>query len=321
MTDERLEPQPSNMEVHHADNVIVGPYGRQTIYNSQSGVPMKIALGAIGGTIALALTAIVGTATLTSHSQSALSTASPQVASSPAVVPIEAVAQSANWSPLAVSDVAPLSPPAGDLRFVLPERMDVDPVTFGEDEVDELYARYRGVPVGSATTTFTLRNTVTETVTITRMSAEKKCGDPYEGTVFQGRTQGGPVPNIKIGVDLDKSAPIVQQMYFQPDSSNFRLAGPDYFKENTVTVDPGEMKTFTLGVTTERYGCSFELRVYVATSRGTVYTDVNQNGQPFRISGSAAPADPDIWYSGYNVYYRQENDPLKPGTWSRQDPK
>ncbi|MGW5514329.1 hypothetical protein [Nocardia africana] len=286
------------------------------VSSSQHGIPLRWALGAIGAVIVLALVATTTVAVLTEKpsASTGVPKGAPQIAA-PTVTPIQAVAQSANWSPLAVTDVADLAMQPGARAFSTPDPAGVDAATLGRNDVGALYTRYHGVPIGQGTTTFTVRNIVDEPVRITRMSVEKQCGDPFNGTYFQGYGQAGPAANIQIGIDLDSPTPIVQEMYV--GDNGFRLAGPDYFLMNTVTVDPGGMQTFSLGAMTDRYGCAFSLRVFVATSRGTVYTDINVNGQQFRVTALSQRIDNNHFLSGYRTLYTQNED----HSWSQADPK
>lgn len=81
-----------------------------------------------------------------------------------------------------------------------------------------------------------------------------------------------------------------------------RLTGPGYFQEHTITLDPGDMQTFTFGAFTEQQECAFRIRLFVATSAGVVYQDISApGGKPFRVSGQARPVDVYHPWSGYRA--------------------
>lgn len=223
------------------------------------------------------------------------------------------VPASKEWSPLAVVNVSPLTMIPGDVDFALEEPLQADPATFVGKTPNELAEQFHGIAVDKGITTFTVRNTVNEAIRIIRLSVQKNCGAPYTGTFFSGGKQGNAEANVKIGVNLDAATPIIQQMY---DTSSVRLAGPDYFTENTVSLSPGDTQTFTLGAITKRYSCTFTLRLYTATSRGTVYNDISAGNSPFVITASAYTGSKSDC-SNYKVSFEQHLDL----TWSRPDRK
>lgn len=232
----------------------------------------------------------------------------------PAALPnLTGVPASKEWSPLAVVNVSPLTMIPGDVDFALEEPLQADPATFVGKTPNELAEQFHGIAVDKGITTFTVRNTVNETIRIIRLSVQKNCGAPYTGTFFSGGKQGNAEANVKIGVNLDAATPIIQQMY---DTSSVRLAGPDYFTENTVSLSPGDTQTFTLGAITKRYSCTFTLRLYTATSRGTVYNDISAGNSPFTITASAYTGSKSDC-SNYKVSFEQHIDL----TWSRPDRK
>lgn len=223
------------------------------------------------------------------------------------------VPASKEWSPLAVVNVSPLTMIPGDVDFALEEPLQADPVSFIGKTPKELAEQFHGIPVDKGITTFTVRNTVNETIRIIRLSVQKNCGAPYTGTFFSGGKQGNAEANVKIGINLDAATPIIQEMY---DTSSVRLAGPDYFTEKTVSLSPGDTQTFTLGALTKRYSCTFTLRLYTASSRGTVYNDISAGNIPFTITASAYTGSKSDC-SNYKVSFEQHIDL----TWSRPDRK
>lgn len=202
--------------------------------------------------------------------------------------------------PLATVDVTPIGMAIGASKFALPGDVAPDPAALGATRFTDAYDRLSGIPVDVGIVSFTVRGNITEAVQITRMSVEKECWDPLAQTMMREYTQGGPKPTVQIGIDLDAAVPVVQDMYF--DNGVPRLAGPGYFVQHAIPLEPGEMQTFTFGAFTEKQLCAFRIRVFVATSAGTLYQDISgPDGKPFRVTGQAKPVDEDHPYSGYRA--------------------
>ncbi|WP_406272369.1 hypothetical protein OH799_32630 [Nocardia sp. NBC_00881] len=185
-------------------------------------------------------------------------------------------------------------------------------------------AKYQGwltsrgaVPVEGATTTLTLRANSTQPVRIIRMSAIKECAQPLNGTYFQPPAEGGAEPNIMLGVDLDTSDSIFQEMYH--NESGLLPSGPSYFDQNTVMLNPGETQTFTIGAFTKLYSCSFKVRIYVVGSGPAVYQDIDCAGTSFKITAPARTKNPERPLSGYQTAYGRQGDYTAP-EWIRLDP-
>ncbi|WP_040694393.1 hypothetical protein [Nocardia vinacea] len=306
------QPTPSAIEIDKSQNIIVGHNGQ--IHWHQT-LPKKTVVAALGTVVTLAV-ATIAIAVVTATGRSTTGTSAAPLVPSPTLSPIAAIAASDKWSPLHLDQVTQLHPIPGDKHFVLADKDKKDPAAFQKADVSDLYQNYHGIPVGIGITTFTLRNIINEPVSITRMAVQKQCSTPINGTVFQGWSQGNTELNAQIGVNLDVADPVVQEM-FNDGEDKYRLAGPGYFDKQTVKLGPGDTETFTIGAFTQHYSCTFQLRVYVTTSRGTVYTDVAPAGEPFHVTAAAPETRSGYRYSGYEVLYSQNAD----WTWSPADPQ
>ncbi len=286
----------------------------------QKAVPKKIGGGKAALIIGSAVVLVVAGATA-AYGWSSSNNAPSSVWSSTNALP---AAESSRWSPLQVAYVSPLLPEPGDLHFVVPQKLGNDPAEFGKSNISELYQKFGGIPVGLGRTKFTLTNTTNQTIRIVDMSVTKDCGSPYHDTVFSGWSQGGSTANIMLGINLDSARPVVQAASEISDfdtifTGQIPLQGSDYFIENTVNLDAGEMQSFTLGAFTERNSCTFKIRVFAAaTGHPTVYADIGPSGQQsFKITAPIAkPGNNQTSSSGFDVAYYQNED----ATWLRDSP-
>jgi hypothetical protein len=202
----------------------------------------------------------------------------------------------------------------GDVRFALPEEVKMSAselAQFNQNTVlksrdfSSWYAEHGGVPIGVGLTTITLRGNDEEAVRITDMQVLKDCTSPYTGTYFGGYTAGAPEVNIRLGVDLDSPRPTIKELAFT-GARGLHAVGPDYFTLNTIELAPGEIETLTIGALTQRYSCSFTLRIIVATANDSYYQDIDYYGQPFKITADAPPAAESLPLSGYKTAYIQD---------------
>jgi hypothetical protein len=170
-------------------------------------------------------------------------------------------------------------------------------------------------------TTITLHGNSQKKVRITDIKAIKECQKPFDGTYLVGYTQGAPEDTIKLGINLDAPEPIVQEMVWTA-AHGFEPVGESYFLLKTIAIAPGESLTLTIGARTDRYACTFTLRMFVATSAGTVYQDIDNHGKPFGVTAKAAPSKADLPLSGYRAAYVQNPSlgwhEVDPGSYSNQ---
>ncbi|WP_236790940.1 trypsin-like peptidase domain-containing protein [Amycolatopsis sp. GM8] len=215
--------------------------------------------------------------------------------------------------PVLVENVTALRSNAGDGSFVLPEPLVMSPAELARfnQEVSpstrdwwSWYGERGGAALGSGLTTITLRGNTSETVRIVDLKAVKQCGPPFDGTYFQGYSQGTG-DNITIGFDLDESDPSAQEMAYTSGRGLFPT-GDHFFDRKTVTLAPGEVETITVGAFTSTRSCTFGLQLVVATAAGSFTQDITDAGKPFVVSAMAPPAVAGQPLSGYRQAYRLE---------------
>jgi hypothetical protein len=180
------------------------------------------------------------------------------------------------------------------------------------------YAEHEGTAVDFGTTTFTVRGNAKESVRIVDLRVLKDCAAPLDGTFFRGYSQGSG-DTLRIGFDLDAPDPVARQLGFSSSKGLF-VTEDHYFDIKTVTLAPGEQETFTVGALTKLHSCTFSLRMFVATASGTFYQDIDQNGQPFRVTAKAAPANRNAPLSGYRSAYAYLLPDRVHGSWQEVKP-
>ncbi|MFI7664591.1 helix-turn-helix domain-containing protein [Nocardia sp. NPDC049526] len=243
----------------------------------------------------------------------------------PGFATLGAVPASATSPPLAIVDVTPLQSVSTD-SFVLPGMLDMNAGVLAEFNRDvvpnsskysQWWIDHDATPLERGIGTLTVRNNLDESVRIVRMAAVKDCGKPLSGTYFRPPAQGGGQPNVKLGVNLETSNLVFQEMYETVDG--FYPAGPGYFEKNTISLDPKEVQSFTVGAFVKSYSCSFRIRVYLVDSGPAVYQDIDFHGQPFRVTGRAVPVQDSASLSGYQAAYTPAPYPSR--DWVRADPR
>jgi hypothetical protein len=166
------------------------------------------------------------------------------------------------------------------------------------------YAENRAAGIDRAATSVSLRGNAEETVRIADIEIDKSCTEPFQGTFFQGYTQGSG-ETIGIGFDLDLADPVPYEMASSAARGMYPLEH-NYFTAHDITLAPGETLTLSLGVWTETYACDFTFRLIVATSTGSYWQQIDYLGEPFVLtafSPATAQAHP---LSGYESAYVHE---------------
>lgn len=133
------------------------------------------------------------------------------------------------------------------------------------------------------------------TVTIDGIQIVKHCQPPLDGTLLDSPSQGVN-GNIGIGFDLDSSIDFARKY-------DYGYKGGDFFRDQVVTLAPGETQTFAIEAQTLMHDCQFTLKMTVATPGGAVTENIDDNGKPFEltaIEGSKSLASP---YSAYSALY------------------
>ncbi|MEU2623122.1 hypothetical protein ABZ642_34310 [Streptomyces sp. NPDC007157] len=211
--------------------------------------------------------------------------------------------------------VTSVTGPASDLAggdFALPDALHMSPTElrkFGSDVAansaafSSWYDRNGGTVLESATITLALRGNAAEQVQITDVNVHKKCGPPLDGTFFTGYTQGSG-DTVPLGLDLDATEP--QAQLRARTGAGLTWTGRDYFKERTLTLEPGERETLSIGVTSKRHRCSFTLELVVATAKGVLTQQIDRQGKPFTLTAAAVPGSRPP--SGYRAAYEEGED-------------
>ncbi|MCC9710212.1 hypothetical protein E4N62_36095 [Streptomyces sp. MNU76] len=254
---------------------------------------------------------------------------------------VDPVAQPADASslPVAVVGISDIVPaPVGS--FALAEKLDMSDEELAQFNTN-VYSQTAGysswfkeneaVPVDSQDfspiATITLSGNLQEEVRITNMKVIKECGPPLGGTYFSPFSQGSP-DNLSIGFNLDEGDPIPQDTSSEP-----RGTGESFFNSHPITLEPGEKETLSLGFFSQQYFCEFTLRLFVATSGGSIYQDIDASGKNRDLENTSTPFSLTALPSGNSntahrgwgrVYgmadWLDENDQFH-REWVRVDPK
>lgn len=243
--------------------------------------------------------------------------------SPPSTIPLPA---SDNHPPVIVENVSELTNLAedGSLALARPLRMTAPQLAAFNNKIQIDSARYAawsanhgGAALNFGVTSLTLRGNAPETVRIADMSVMKTCTRPYDGTYFQGYTQGSG-QTVRIGFDLDAADPVPQQMGFTGDG--LTPLGVNFFTAEYISLRPGETITLTVGAFTRHYSCSFSLRMLIATSAGTYYEDIDDHGRPFVVTAVAPPVVRNRPLSGYQAAYAYLAPNGEPTGWALVNP-
>ena len=117
------------------------------------------------------------------------------------------------------------------------------------------------------------------TVTISDLQVVRHCQAPLAGTLFLSPSQG---LNGTIGIGFDLDSPIYYARKY-----DYGLHGGDFFRDNVVTLAPGEAQTFDIAVRTSQHYCQFTFQMTVATPNGMVTENIDDNGRPFELTAKA----------------------------------
>ncbi|MFF2397430.1 hypothetical protein [Nocardia sp. NPDC058114] len=205
------------------------------------------------------------------------------------------------------SVTGPPGSPSGDRTFVLEDRRklsssELDAINSvsnagGRQALVEVVPG--GVPEDVATIVMTVSTERSEEVRITGIRALKECGTPFDGTYFDGYSQGNVDANVEIGMNLDSPEALAQPIIAK------RPAGEPFFKKNSLPLTAGKSTTLTIGAFTSRHGCSFRLEVKVTASDGESTYVVDDHGQPFKVTSKVAVAGK-FPLAGYQAAYMQD---------------
>jgi hypothetical protein len=212
--------------------------------------------------------------------------------------------------PVLVENVTAIESISGDGSFVLPRPLDMTSndlkqfnakVVVNSSAFSSWYTDHDGAAVDFGVTTVTLRGNAREAVRVADMKVIKDCHRPFNGSFFQGYTQGDG-DTVRIGIDLDSPEPVPQEMALTA-ARGLHPLGNSFFAVRTIELAPGETETLSIGAFTKHYACAFSLQIIVATSHGAFSQDINYRGRPFEVTAKAAPTDDGLPFSGYRTAY------------------
>lgn len=174
------------------------------------------------------------------------------------------------------------------------------------------FSSVHAVPVGAAFTNVTVIGNAKTTVTISSLQIVKNCQAPLTGTLFLSPSQG---VNGTIGLGFDLDSPI-----YYARKSDYGFHGGDFFKDNVVTLAPGEAQTFDINVQTFLHYCQFTFQMTVATPNGAIIENINDNGRPFELTAEVSRGYAAEYIGGIEASLTPSlHDPQ--GNWVPVDPK
>jgi hypothetical protein len=176
-----------------------------------------------------------------------------------------------------------------ELRSLNEAKTGSDPALY-----DNWFRSRGGVDPGLSIVKAVLEGNRAHPVRITGMRAIKHCQAPLLGTIFDS-PPGGADASIAIGFDLDSARPTAQAV----DNDTWQ---GDYFAKYTVSLKPGEQRTFQIQSKTERQYCEYTLALTILDDGKTVTQVLDNNGGPFRVTAFAF-GQGSIPYRRYQAVY------------------
>jgi hypothetical protein len=152
-------------------------------------------------------------------------------------------------------------------------------------------------------------------VRIINMVSSETCTASLHGTLFLDYNAGA-VINTRLTFNL--SQPRTPASYIDP---NTQQSVPDYFSKYGVTLNYGEQFSFgVLAQAVPSRTCSVVFVMTVLAGNQTIRETVNDQGQPFSVTGSQLGTGPGT-LSAYGDVYIAGAFPSASGFWTRVNPK
>lgn len=206
--------------------------------------------------------------------------------------------------PLSVDDISFVDVAKGDYTF--PSTMKLSPGQLAKLDDEEYgggrdfmtwFSDNHGVPARNVLISLTISGQSDKRVRITGIRlAKKNCTTPLRGnTLFMnGGTNGGESKTRPLFYRLDEQDPV-------PTDSE----GNPYFAKNVLYLDHGESETLAVLVTANVRACDFSFRfnVVVPGAKEPVPQDVDDHGQPFRLTPMAVDYEAAQPYAKYKAIY------------------
>jgi hypothetical protein len=130
-------------------------------------------------------------------------------------------------------------------------------------------------------------------------------GRPLAGTLFDTQPQA-PSPNLQLKINFEEPSPVVREVVTDPDTQEQRDGDP-YFDRNTISLDDREQQVLNVRAEVSSKYIAFRLAVDYRLGNGQDMKTfvVDNNGQPFRISGYHFNEDKQLSYQ--RVFWMQED--------------
>jgi hypothetical protein len=144
-----------------------------------------------------------------------------------------------------------------------------------------------------------LQNNRSHLVRILDMNLLKSCQPPLTGTLFFSPDAGAD-DSIRLGFNLNS-----------PDTEAEAAAGwdistwkPDYFDNDTVSIQPGAQQVFNVRAVVSNESCTFRIQATILDGTRAVYQVISDGNQPFRITSTASPFNnTTLTFSKYQAIY------------------
>ena len=144
-----------------------------------------------------------------------------------------------------------------------------------------------GVPVEIATWRLYLRGNRNQSVRILDIRpVNLHRNPPAGGTLFDVPPQGGEQTEL-MGIDVDTPQPVARSMHVTSGGIGTYVYGGPYFAEKTIKLSDREDQIIMFRAVTRKYDASFSLEIDYQLGDQKLTTTVDNNGQPFRVTGLA----------------------------------
>ncbi len=162
-----------------------------------------------------------------------------------------------------------------------------------------------GVYVGQTETRIVIKGNHVTPVTLVGMRAISTCEEPLNGSYLTNPNQG--ITEIaKVGFDLDRPNPeaasvVVDELGHpvEDEEGKIEMRGVFLKEAKDVRLEKDEPVTFRVYAQVTRFYCTYVIRIETLSNGEISQTTIDNNGQPFRLTGHAKGAD----FAGYRDVY------------------
>ncbi|MGV9613188.1 hypothetical protein [Nocardia xishanensis] len=285
------EPQPSNMDVHHADNVIVGPHGQQIIHNwpppkqpPRRHTPWLITAGVLSVIGLLAVYAVV--------------------------VIVRDGSSKAPTGPELVASARIPDRDGNGFKMVVPGRyhpqvkfMTMPGAAANDEFASDLY-RAGGVRLSPVDLEIVLTGQRDHEIRILNIAPIiTRRGEPLGGTAFILGGQGQ-APTIPMAMNFDELNPVPREV-IGPRSPELKFGEP-YFDRQKITLKNDEREVIFMPLRITRYSVEFTLKIDYAIGAEEKSLTLDNGGAPFVLTGHRG--DPLADRADYEAAYTMRGD-------------